>query len=362
MVRFRLWCYALFLLPACLTAQTADSDPNLVPNPSFEQFAAPPLGWFYKGAHFTRLVRYWSAPTIASPDAFGPRVIVPTHWKDRGFGEMPPFNGKAMVGITVYGCKDGKPHCREYIQVPLSTPMKPGESYQLSFKAAHLPKSLAIDKLGMALVEGKINEGTDKLLDLPPAMIAYDLLELPDEEWHNVSETFEADKAYTHLIIGNFFPDSLTTTFSSCEDYLNYAYYYIDQVKVTPLSVPINLLEIFIEVGQTIRLSNIYFDTDKSALLTTSTDQLENLLELLQQYPGMEIQIIGHTDAVGSSDYNQELSERRAAAVSQYLRSKGIASERLSSVGFGNKRPIASNKTEEGRKRNRRVEFKVLKK
>lgn len=362
MVRFRLWCLALILFPCCLAAQTADSDPNLVPNPSFEQFAAPPLGWFYKGAHFTRLVRYWSAPTIASPDAFGPRVVVPTHWKDRGFGDMPPYHGKAMAGLTVYGCKDGKPHCREYIQVPLSTPMKPGESYLLSFKAAHLPKSLSIDKLGMALSEGKINEADDKLLDLPPAMIGYDLLELPDQTWHTVSETFEADKAYTHLIIGNFFPDSLTNTYSSCEDYLNYAYYYIDQVKVTPLTVPINLLEIFIEVGQTIRLSNIYFDTDKSALLPTSTDQLENLLELLRQNPDMEIQIIGHTDAVGTADYNQDLSERRAAAVSQYLRDNGISANRLSSLGFGNKRPIASNTTEDGRKKNRRVEFKVLKK
>jgi OOP family OmpA-OmpF porin len=362
MVRLKLWWLILFFFPGCLAAQTADSDPNLVPNPSFERFAAPPLGWFYKGAHFTRLVRYWSAPTIASPDAFGPRVVVPTHWKDRGFGEMPPYHGKAMAGITVYGCTDGKPHCREYIQVPLSTPMEPGESYQLSFKAAHLPKSLSIDKLGMALSKGKINEADDKLLELPPAMIGYDLLESPDEVWHTVSETFEADKAYSHLIIGNFFPDSLTNTYSSCEDYLNYAYYYIDQVKVTPLTEPINLLEIFIEVGQTTRLSNIYFDTDKSALLPTSTDQLENLLELLQKYPSLEIQVIGHTDALGTADYNQELSERRAAAVIQYLQQNGINARRLRSVGFGNKRPIASNKTEEGRKKNRRVEFKVLKK
>ncbi len=362
MVKLIPWCVYFCFLSVLLKGQAVDSDPNLVPNPSFEQFAAPPLGWFYKGAHFTRLVRYWSSPTLASPDAFGPRIVVPTHWKDRGFGDMPPFQGKAMAGITVYGCTDGKPHCREYIQVPLSTPMKKGESYQLSFKAAHLPKSLAIDKLGMALSTRKYNEPDDKLLNLANALIAYDLLELPDNEWHTISETFEADQAYTHLIIGNFFPDSLTNTYSSCEDYLKYAYYYIDQVKVTPLSVPINLLEIYIEEGQTIRLSNIYFDTDKSALLPASTEQLKQLLELLQKHPSMEIQIIGHTDAVGTPNYNQDLSKRRATAVSQYLIEEGISTNRLSSVGFGNTRPIASNKTDEGRKKNRRVEFKVIKK
>ncbi len=362
MTKLRLCCISLLLLPFCLNAQAPDSDPNLVPNPGFEQFAAPPLGWFYRGSHFTRLVRYWSAPTIASPDAFGPRVVVPTHWKEKGFGEMPPYEGKAMAGITVYGCTDGKPHCREYIQVPLSAPMKPGESYQLSFKAAHLPRSLNIDKLGLALTDRKINEGDDKLLALQPAVIGYDLLEQPDDEWHTVSETFDADKAYTHLLIGNFFPDSLTNTYTSCEDFLNYAYYYIDYVKVVPLTVPINLLDIPVETGQTIRLSNVYFDTDKSALLPNSTGQLDNLLELLQKHPSMEIQIIGHTDAVGTADYNQDLSERRAAAVMNYLKEKGIAANRLSFVGFGNKRPIASNKTKEGRKRNRRVEFKVVRK
>ncbi len=362
MTKLRLCYISLLLLPCCLQAQAPDSDPNLVPNPGFEQFAAPPLGWFYRGAHFTRLVRYWSAPTIASPDAFGPRVIVPTHWKEKGFGEMKPFEGEAMAGITVYGCTDGKPHCREYLQVPLSTPMKPGESYQLSFKAAHLPRSLSIDKLGLALTEHQINESDDKLLDLQPALIGYDLLELPDNEWHTVSETFEADKSYSHLLIGNFFPDSLTHTYNNCEDFLNYAYYYIDQVKVVPLSVPVNLLDIPIETGQTVRLSNIYFDTDRSALLPNSTGQLDNLLELLQKFPSMEIQIIGHTDAIGTADYNQDLSERRAAAVLNYLKAKGIAGNRLSSIGFGNKRPIASNKTEEGRRRNRRVEFKVMRK
>ena len=136
MFKLRLWCLYLWLLPGFLVSQTIDSDPNLVPNPSFEQFAAPPLGWFYKGAHFTRLVRYWSSPTLASPDAFGPRVVVPTHWKDRGFGAMPTYQGKAMAGITVYGCTDGKPHCREYIQVPLSTPSFKPSITSVSLKAS----------------------------------------------------------------------------------------------------------------------------------------------------------------------------------------------------------------------------------
>ncbi|MCF8295834.1 MAG: OmpA family protein, partial [Bacteroidales bacterium] len=72
--------------------------------------------------------------------------------------------------------------------------------------------------------------------------------------------------------------------------------------------------------------------------------------------------IHGHTDNVGGDAFNKDLSERRAAAVKEYLISKGIASERMSNQGFGMSRPVAANDTEEGRARNRRTEFVIVKK
>jgi outer membrane protein OmpA-like peptidoglycan-associated protein len=90
--------------------------------------------------------------------------------------------------------------------------------------------------------------------------------------------------------------------------------------------------------------------------------ELNNLVKLLNQYPTLKIEISGHTDDVGNEEYNQKLSVDRAQAVVNYLISKGISSSRLSFIGFGFTKPIADNTTEEGRKLNRRSEFKIISK
>ena len=59
---------------------------NIIPNHSFELYTEKPKGWFYNGGHFTSLVKYWNSPTPASPDAYGPGIIVPKNWKEKGFG------------------------------------------------------------------------------------------------------------------------------------------------------------------------------------------------------------------------------------------------------------------------------------
>ena len=66
---------------------------NIVPNPGFEQYSATPIGWFYKGQHFTKVIKYWSSATAASPDVFGPKVRVPTYWKEKGFGKAEEKTG-----------------------------------------------------------------------------------------------------------------------------------------------------------------------------------------------------------------------------------------------------------------------------
>lgn len=117
-----------------------------------------------------------------------------------------------------------------------------------------------------------------------------------------------------------------------------------------------------INVGATIVLSNIFFDFNKSTLRDISKTELDNLISLLtDKYPKMVIEIGGHTDNVGSMDYNTKLSTNRAKAVVDYLINHGIASERLSYKGYAFTVPIATNDTEEGRQQNRRVEFKIIK-
>lgn len=114
-------------------------------------------------------------------------------------------------------------------------------------------------------------------------------------------------------------------------------------------------------LGPVIELKNIFFDFNKADLRPESRTDLRYLVEMLKAHPQYKIQIEGHTDSVGSEQFNQKLSEARANAVKQYLVAQGIATKRLTAKGFGASRPVASNATEEGRQRNRRTEFRFLK-
>lgn len=115
-----------------------------------------------------------------------------------------------------------------------------------------------------------------------------------------------------------------------------------------------------LEVGGTVRLNNIFFEFDKAILKEESFPELDRLLEILNDIPTLVIEIGGHTDALGSDEYNRSLSDDRANAVRTYLLEHGIAEERVTAVGYGESVPVDTNETEEGRAQNRRVEFKIL--
>lgn len=103
----------------------------------------------------------------------------------------------------------------------------------------------------------------------------------------------------------------------------------------------------------------VLFGYDQSDLGTSAQTNLGKLVGILNAYPDTDIEVIGHTDSKGSDDYNQSLSERRANAVVGYLRTNGIANNRLTAIGKGETDPIASNDTDDGRAQNRRVEFVI---
>jgi len=116
-----------------------------------------------------------------------------------------------------------------------------------------------------------------------------------------------------------------------------------------------------IAVGDKITLKNIYFEVSKSDLLAASYAELNKLVTMMQDNPMMEIRLEGHTDIVGDSEANLELSQDRVDACETYLVKQGIPSARIQAVGYGDTRPIVKKGTDEERKVNRRVEFVVLK-
>lgn len=348
--------------------QAQDPDPdNLIPNPGFEFFANPPIGWYYRGKQFTAVMKSWSSPTAASPDAYGPGVEVPLNWTEKGFGQETPHSGKAMAGITLFGCEEGKPHCREYLQVRLKEPLVSGQKYALEFWTNHLPGSLQINRIGIAFPFEPCTLEVDVPLELIPVWETTSTISCSKGRWKKLTGTFTAASESRTMIVGNFRTDQETNTRKPKEDPLPFAYYYFDDFRLSKLPpflpVPVvhpDLSAFTPTPGMLIRFKDIYFDWDQDTLLTTAYPELNKLVVLLRLYPEMKIEVIGHTDIQGSDWYNNSLSKRRAQTVVRYLENKEVDPKRLKWSGKGAKQPVADNATEEGRRKNRRVEFLIV--
>jgi outer membrane protein OmpA-like peptidoglycan-associated protein len=108
-----------------------------------------------------------------------------------------------------------------------------------------------------------------------------------------------------------------------------------------------------------VNMSDVLFDTGKSTLRPLAREKLAKVAGIVSGHPGLRLDVEGHTDSVGGDDYNQQLSEQRAAAVRDYLMQQGMPANSLTAKGFGKTQPVASNETAEGRQQNRRVELVI---
>ena len=135
------------------------------------------------------------------------------------------------------------------------------------------------------------------------------------------------------------------------------AYFLVEEPKPAPKPAPPPPPAPKVE--RTIVLDNVLFDFDKAAVKPDAAKILDRLATFLKENPDKSVDLEGHTDSIGADQYNQGLSERRTASVKDYVVKKGIAASRITARGFGKTKPIADNKTEDGRAKNRRVEVKV---
>lgn len=145
------------------------------------------------------------------------------------------------------------------------------------------------------------------------------------------------------------------------EGYLMYSEHFYTSIqgsKVSPVQMQIPLQKI--NLGASMILKNIFFETDKFELMEASFPELKKMVRLMNNNPSIIIEISGHTDNVGSLEYNQLLSERRAKSVLDYLVMKGVSESRLQYKGFGFVMPISTNNTPEGRAKNRRTVVRIL--
>ncbi len=141
--------------------------------------------------------------------------------------------------------------------------------------------------------------------------------------------------------------------------YLFYSDHFSMGIGNTDSALVVNIPLQPIEAGASIVLKNIFFNTGKFILEATSEEELDRVVELMNENPGMKILISGHTDNVGKDADNLILSNNRAKTVIQYLQKKGIAASRLKAQGFGASQPVAPNDNEVGRAINRRTELSI---
>jgi OmpA-OmpF porin, OOP family len=362
---FRFLAYFGLLL---LAPEVARAQANLVPNAGFEICDKMEEKWFYNGTILGKVLHFWESPTGASPDVYHPSIAVPSDWKERGFGKQKPHQGKGMTGLTMYGCTNGKPHCREYIMALLNEPIIPGQHYYIEFYMQRLAGSLIVDRIGVAFSQQKVRRTLDDMLPLTYALQNKLKDQGSDEKWVKVSGIWKADAAADYVLIGNFTTDSDTKTKRPKDAQFTYAYYYIDDVvvrKVPPylsaLKLENDLLERKLAEDDYIRLHDIYFDFDRSNLHPRSEIELKKLVSILRKNASMTVELIGHTDSDGLDTYNLTLSQARAESARKWLIQKGIAPNRIKTLGQGESQPIDTNETEEGRAINRRVELHILK-
>ena len=362
---------------------------NFVPDPSFEMTEKIPCGWNQGIGKFDKWMSKWNSPTQTTPDLFSTqsKSTCWSHPAKHSSNRQRPKDGNNMVGIKCYGTGGTDTYWHEYVQIELKEPLKADSVYYLEFYANAANRASRIcNNIGALVSEEQVSTRDRKPLYITPTINSEKLIKQSLLGWKRVSGVFKAKGGERFLTIGNFYRDEVTTT-QRLESGTDGAYYYIDEVMLRvadpgarlsprPLeSKPdedlvlvkeragteeIQIQKVQYEVGTTIKLDNIQFEFDKAELLPSSQAELDQLANLLKDHPFMEIKITGHTDDQGDEAYNVKLSDARAQAVVAYLIHKEVEQDRLHFKGMGSIMPIASNKTEEGRIINRRVEFEVI--
>lgn len=331
---------------------------NLVENPSFEAFLECPdhLG------NFGEDLEYWSVPTQGTTDYFNTCSLsmgVPTNF----MGEQTAKFGDGYLGFYMYAPED----YREYIQGEFKEPLKKGITYTLSFyislaeNSDHVVRDFDV-LLSTKPIDVKIKKGLTKWQLSKIEGNNFTIVEIlgdefirDDNAWTNISTTFLAGGGEQFITIGNFKNNASTRRQKLVkEKNVNGAYYFLDMVYVGEGMHTYALDEAHI-------FENVNFNFDEFHLGEKGAHEIMRVYQYLQSDSTLNIVINGYTDNLGTTSYNKDLSIKRAMSVANRLIKLGLARQRITYNGFGTAQPLANNEDEEGRARNRRVEFIISK-
>jgi outer membrane protein OmpA-like peptidoglycan-associated protein len=210
-----------------------------------------------------------------------------------------------------------------------------GHLTYLAERRSQIAVAVASQRNAKKEIEKLAKEKNKVLLNAREAEIESKLLEIKEKENEVERARLEAEKAKVQAEIATIRAQELERELSE----LN--------AKMT-------------DRGYVLTLGDVLFEFDRAELLAGSYLTIDKLVSFLKKYPNRNVLIEGHTDSIGTVDYNLDLSQRRADAVRVALVERGISGSRISTKGYGKRYPVASNDTEAGRQRNRRVEIVIL--
>lgn len=311
----------------------------------------------------------------------------------------PGMNNSFAVEIVAAAI--GGNNFRTYLQAPILSKLVAGKQYTLSMYVS--PKQFILDELGVYFSDTFTVKFTDDRLTVPYQLKLKSNSTFIGKRntWTKISGTYTATGSEQFIIIGNFKSDK-ELYWKRIKGKSEVCSYLIDSVSLVPDDSSItyetaaNELAYFGETRRhylakkctgsnhhiahllpdstqnikettdtfftqkSIILKNVFFDFDKTDLLSNSYQELNILVKYLEEHPTYLIKITGHTDAKGSDEYNLKLSAGRAKAVGNYLEIHDIDGYRIQTEGKGSTEPIADNTSDKGREQNRRVEFIIF--
>lgn len=366
---------SLFIFMMSVTAQKRGMAQNLVQNGSFEELTYCPVSY---NQRTLKTAVGWVQPGSATPDHFSTCSKGKAGVPDNIGGSQDALDGESYIGLVTY--TSTKRNYREYVQSKLTRPLGTGELVCVEFwvSCGDLARYVT-DGIGVHFSKGKVRPKGEKRIEAR-AQISNPRLHILDNanDWVKLSDVFVAEGGEDYITIGNFEPDHLMsklkrTSLEGRESSSNWSYIYVDDVVVRPvekredcsclnqkISEEVHDPPLQLSEYTQLRLETVLFAFDDSTLTDSARIQLEDVASLLRGNPFLFIRVNGHTDIVGPDGHNKELSANRARAVLNYLRYQGIDPKRLELQWYGSELPVADNTTAEGRAKNRRVDFEVL--
>ncbi|MCB0371645.1 MAG: OmpA family protein [Muricauda sp.] len=330
---------------------------NLVRNGGFEEYTSCPV----KMSNLNRDAEYWSAPSLGTTDYFNEcsrtKLGIPMNFK----GKQEAYEGSAYAGLYLFAPKD----YREYIQISLTETLEKGSRYRLTLHLSLSEKSDgAVKDIGAVFSQKPLSIHTKRQLSQgvlsSVAVETTPIKQFPasgfyedKQKWMELSFDIVGKGFENYLVLGNFKSNAGTSFLNlkqGTDDQDRYSYYYLDDISLTYLGPEYKPNEVYV-------LDHVNFNFDKFDLQPKAKQSLKDVYEYLEKHPNLKVSISGHTDDLGSDEYNDVLSRERASTVAKYLMALGLERKRITSKGYGDKIPLDSTFTEEARRKNRRVEF-----